>query len=110
MKRLALFLCFLALVVLATTPAWAQEEEYQPDPPYEGPCIGSNDPYCGGGGSSGGGGSLGCNRCRYFLYPLDEYGQWECYPVTVQPGDPPAWSQCTPHASGCTLTQLCYVT
>jgi len=108
MMRFALLLCSIAMVSMLALPANAQEEEYQPDPPYDGPCIGSNDPYCGGGG--GGGGTFGCYRCRWFEYPLDEHGAWECYQVTLLPGEPQAWAQCTQHATGCTTSQLCYVT
>ena len=69
MTRVSVLLCLLTLVAVLAPPASAQEEEYQPDPPYDGPCIGSNDPYCGGGSGGGAGDPADCFICETGLWP-----------------------------------------
>jgi len=109
MKKSAFLLSLVALVAfLVAAPATAQEEEHQPDPPYDGPCIGSNDPYCSGGGG-GGGVTFGCSVCEYIPDgPDGEPGGWQCW----ESNDPAAirYSDCVPVQNGCNAGGYCYLT
>lgn len=107
MKRSDILLCLVVLVALFSLPAAAQEEEHQLDPPYDGPCIGPNDPYCGGGGG-GGGVNLGCSECQYVPDgPDGEPGGWQCW----ESNDPAAfrYTDCVELPNGCDVGGYCYL-
>lgn len=67
-SRWFLFVQVVLLCVLAVGVS-ALEEEHQPDPPYDGPCIGSNDPYCSDGGDGDAGDPTDCYKCETGNWP-----------------------------------------